>query len=479
VSRSPARVLLASLRRDPPEWAVHGLVDLRVVELAEECGVLPIAADVAVRHGVIPEVDVSSVLGDRRSDLSPAAVLLAARQQNRARHADLDAIRDMARAELEKAGVGFRHLKGGALRSAEVWRDFSARPTRDVDILVADAFEIPRIESALQERGFVHSDDVEKNRAWDDDHHDRPLVFPGRAGSLELHAASLVRQHRGRVSLDIPGPARDADLAATLRHIIVHAQLQDDALLQWRLPLVALLDVAFAIESGAITAAIILEGFDDRIARRAARVHLGEVGRLRGEVIPGGRVSALRWAVSRTLVGRPRLAHLVREVVFAPRALSRRVMSAREGRELGPVALALARWRFVRERVPRGIRSMPGDESTGSSPASTIEERPAMTQTDAAENVGGTGGGPSRQSGFEAVWSSSGLVLVDLGTDVLHHLNGPAAVVYDLVGGRSLDDLIDAFAALADEDHPTASSAVTAALDALAEIGAIAGWPPT
>jgi len=101
-----------------------------------------------------------------------------------------------------------------------------------------------------------------------------------------------------------------------------------------------------------------------------------------------------------------------------------------------------------------------------------------MTQTDAAENVGRTGSGPSRQSGFEAVWSSSGLVLVDLGTDVLHHLNGPAAVVYDLVGGRSLDELIDAFAALADEDRPTASSAVTAALDALAEIGAIAGWPP-
>lgn len=476
MSRSPARVLLASLRREPPEWALRGLLDLPLIELAEACGVLPVVAEVAVSHGVIPEVDAPSVLGDRRSDLSPAAALLAARQQNRARHADLDAIRDMARAELEKAGVGFRHLKGGALRSADIWRDFSARPTRDVDILVADAFEIPRIEAALQERGFVHSDDVEKNRAWDDDHHDRPLVFPGRAGSLELHAASLVRQHRGRVALDIPEPTHDADLAATLRHIIVHAQLQDDAILQLRLPLVALLDVAFAIESGAVTAADILGGFDDRLARRAARVHLGETARLRGEAIPGGRVSGLRWTVSSALVGRPRIAHLVRQIVFAPRALSRPVMSAREGRDLGPFAIAAARWRFLRDRVPRGVRSMPGDESTRSRPAPTIEGRLAMAQTD-GENAGRTGG-PARRSGFEAVWSSSGLVLVDLGTDVLHHLNGPAAVVYELVGDRSLDDLIDAFAALADEDRATASSAVTAALDALAEIGAVVGWPP-
>jgi len=226
MSRSPTRVLLAALRREPPDWALSGLVDLPVIELAEVSGVLPVVADVAVRHGLIPDVDAPSVLGDRRTVLSPAAVLLAARQQNRARHADLDAIRDIARAELDKAGIGFRHLKGGALRSAAVWHDFGARPTRDVDILVADAFEIPRIESALLERGFVHSDDVEKNRAWEDDHHDRPLVWPGRAGSLELHAASLVRQHRGRVALDIPAAGESGDLVTTLRHIIVHAQLQ-------------------------------------------------------------------------------------------------------------------------------------------------------------------------------------------------------------------------------------------------------------
>jgi len=481
MSRSPTRVLLAALRREPPDWALSGLLDLPVIELAEVSGVLPVVADVAVRHGLIPDVDAPSVLGDRRTVLSPAAVLLAARQQNRARHADLDAIRDIARAELDKAGIGFRHLKGGALRSAAVWHDFGARPTRDVDILVADAFEIPRIESALLERGFVHSDDVEKNRAWEDDHHDRPLVWPGRAGSLELHAASLVRQHRGRVALDIPAAGESGDLVTTLRHIIVHAQLQDDALLQGRLPLVALLDVAFAIENGLVTAADILHGWDDRLARKAARVHLGQIGRLRDERIPGGKVSALRWAFSSILFGRPRLAHVVREAVFAPRALSRPVMSAREGRELGPIALAMARWRFLLDRVPRGVRSM-SDTSIGSSSASrteqTTEERTAMAPTDADEDAGGTELGPARRNGFEAVWSSSGLVLVDLGTDVLHHLNGPAAVVYELVGGRSLDELIDAFAALADEDRPVASSAVTAALDALADIDAIAGWPP-
>lgn len=80
---------------------------------------------------------------------------------------------------------------------------------------------------------------------------------------------------------------------------------------------------------------------------------------------------------------------------------------------------------------------------------------------------------PSKSPGFEAAWSSSGLVLVDLGTDVLHHLNGPAAVVYELVGERTVDHIVESYAALAGLEKSDAEPVVDAALDRLVEIGSI------
>lgn len=468
--RTAGAVLLAAFQYDPPAWVAAGLARQDVIELAERHGILPVVAEVAVRHGVIPDIEVGSVFTARRDALSPPAVLLAAREENRTRHADLDAIRDLATQELSRAGVGFRHLKGGALRSAGVWRDFTARPTRDVDILVGDARAIPRIEAALLELGFERSDEVASSRAWEDDHHDRPLVFAGRSGSLELHAASLVRRHRDRLALDLPAIPGNEDIVTTLRHIVLHSELQDEAMLQLRLPIVALLDIAFAVEAGLVDPAAMIDGIDDRMARRAARVHVGLAARLRGTRIPGGKASALRWRLSSMLFAHPRWAYLVREAVFAPRALSRPTMEAREGRRLALFALARARWRFLRARIPRGMRGIPQTETAiASAMPPNRGARPMDKTTDATEQ-------PAKNAGFEAAWSSSGLVLVDLATDVLHHLNAPAAVVYELIGGRSARELADAYAALAEVSDSDAQKVVKVALDHLAEIGAVAGW---
>jgi len=84
---------------------------------------------------------------------------------------------------------------------------------------------------------------------------------------------------------------------------------------------------------------------------------------------------------------------------------------------------------------------------------------------------------PVKTDGFEAVWSSSGLVLVDLAQDVLHHLNEPAAVVYDLVGDRSAAQIAEAFAVLAEFSDSDARDATATALAGLASIGAITHWP--
>jgi len=466
---SAGAALLAALRRDPPAWALARLTDLDVVGVADRHGVLPVLADVAVRHGVLPELPDGDIAA-RHSGLSGAGILLAARAEARARHRDLDEIRATAESELAAAGVGFRHLKGGALRATEVWPDIRTRPMRDVDILVADALAIPRIEAALLERGFEPSDDVAHDPAWDDDHHDRPLLLPGRAGSLELHAAALVRRHRDRLDLDVPADGRDADLPVTLRHIVLHAQLQDDALLQFRLPLVALLDVAFAVESGAVSAEELVSGTVDPVARRAMRRHLGLAGRLRVERIPGGRVSGLRWTISTALLARPRAAHLVRELAFAPRALSRPVMSARRGRELRGWDLARERWRFLRTRVPRGWRGgsdLPAAQEQ-TEPTARPEGVPMPDPVGPLDH-------PVPADGFEAVWSSTGLVLVDQATDVLHHLNAPAAVVYDLLGERTVAELAAAYAALAEVSEAEAQEVVTQALGGLAAIGAVRG----
>jgi hypothetical protein len=471
MTRSAGAVLLAAFRHDPPAWAVADLTRLDVVELADLHGVLPLLAEVAVRQHAIPDIEAAPVLSTRHEALSPTAVLLAAREQNRIRHADLDEIRDLATQELARADVGFRHLKGGALRSAGVWGNFAARPTRDVDILVADALAIPQVESALIARGFERSDEVETSAAWEDDHHDKPLVFAGRSGSLELHAASLVRRHRDRLTLDLPAAPGDEDIVTTLRHIALHSELQDEAMLQFRLPIVALLDIAFAVEAGLVDPEVLINGIDDRVARRAARVHVGLAARLRGTRIPAGRASALRWALSSALFGHPRRAQLMREAVFAPRALSRPTMEAREGRRLSVVALAHARWRFLRARIPRGVRSISQAEIALTATPSPIEGAHHMDETtDATEN-------PTKKPGFEAAWSSSGLVLVNLATDVLHHLNAPAGVVYELIGDRSVQELVDSYAALAEVDAAAVRGVVEAALDSLAEIGAVIGWP--
>ena len=84
---------------------------------------------------------------------------------------------------------------------------------------------------------------------------------------------------------------------------------------------------------------------------------------------------------------------------------------------------------------------------------------------------------PAKAAGFEAAWSSSGLVLVDLATDVLHHLNAPAAVVYELVGDRSTTELSEMYGALAEVGADDAQKVVNVALRSLAEIGAVTGWP--
>ncbi len=483
MTRSPGAVLLASLRRDPPRWALDGLCELAVVQLAEAHGILPAVAEIAARHALIPELG-DTVLPERRDDLSPMAVLLSARRESRSRHVDLDATRDDAERALRALGVPYRHLKGGALRQAGVWADFTARPTRDVDILVADPLVIPTIEEALIAEGFRRSDDVATSRAWQDDHHDRPLVREDRAGSLELHAAALVTQHRSRITLDVSSRGDRPDLATTLRHIIIHAELQDDALLQWRLPIVSLLDVAFALESGALTGPDLIEGLDDRSARRAARIHLGLAGRLRGIRFAGSAPTALRWAASAWLFCHPLAAYLVREVASAPRALSRPVMSARLGQPLRGAALAGARLRFLRARVlraargARGLRAhsssngaarmIPVEHAEPTTPHAGTKERPVSEPA--------WGSVPALADGFEAVWSSSGLVLVDLEKDVLHHLNQPAAVVYDLVGGRSAAEIAAAFSALGELPEAEARAAVATALASLAAIGSITGW---
>jgi hypothetical protein len=465
---------------------LDGLCELAVIELAEVHGILPIVAEIAARHALIPEVGGSALL-ERRDALSPMAVLLSARRESRARHVDLDATREDAERVLRDHGVPYRHLKGGALRLAGVWADFTARPTRDVDILVADPLAIPAIEKTLIAEGFRRSDEVATSRAWQDDHHDQPLVRGDRAGSLELHAAALVKRHRSRIVLDVSSQGDDPDLATTLRHIIIHADLQDDALLQWRLPIVSLLDVAFALESGALTGSQLIEGLDDRSARRAARIHLGLAGRLRGIRFAGSAPTALRWWASAWLFAHPLAAYLMREAAFAPRALSRPVMSARLGRPMYGTALARARVDFLLTRVPlgaRGARGVRGNSHGGVAARMIPVERvePMTPRAGVGERLvrePDWGVIPALADGFEAVWSSSGLVLVDLEKDVLHHLNQPAAVVYDLVGDRSAAEIAAAFSALAELSEAESREAVAFALASLGAIGSVTGWPAT
>ncbi len=343
------------------------LCDSRVVAEAGRQGVLPVVADLAVRRGVVPDLPaaVALAVGDRVTGLSPTAALLVALERNRAMASDLAELERRARAAAPD--IPMIALKGAAIRRHPIWPDPGVRPRRDVDLWLPGEGRLPGEDClaaatrGMLAAGFAPVTDLATSARWADDHHDAPLTADGLRGSVELHRHPTIAAVRAVCPpLEVVPGADGPQLTprSLLVHVIVHAQLQDFAHRLCRLPLIALLDVAYALAAGVVTEDE-LRGYAGPALRRPVDFHLYCARRLRGNAGPArGPVRPalwLRWHVALVLLGAPRAAALEREVLLAPTALSRSAMERRAGGRLGRRALWLHRLRFVRDRGPAAL----------------------------------------------------------------------------------------------------------------------------
>lgn len=347
-----ARRLLRLLRTDPGPDAAAQILRADVVGEASRLGLLPVLAGVAVRLGVIPDSSpgVLAVLGDRRLNLSPSVALIAARHENRKRHADLTELERLTRQVLPD--VPLVALKGAALSAHAIWPQADERPRRDIDLWCPTPADVVPATERLQDHGFHESHDAVPGAAWVDDHHDLPLLFGDLSGSLELHRYPTIESIRDTIALSTRSTATGIELTpeSLLLHVIVHTQLQDYSLVLCRLPIIPLLDVAYALESGFIAESGLRASATSPAARRAVGFHLYCAARLRGGRPPASWAMRVRWHFAVAMLGSAHLATLHRELVLAPMALSRSVMEKREGRRLSVLALAAARLRFLTVR---------------------------------------------------------------------------------------------------------------------------------
>jgi hypothetical protein len=358
MTRAAVRVLLGLLAREPEPELASRAADPAVVEAAARLGVLPILAGVAVRLGRLPDAadTVAATLGDRRSGLSPGAALLAARYDNRKRQEDL--------ALLEARTVRLLHpfrlvpLKGAALRAHSVWPYDLERPQRDIDLWCPERSAASLAHFHLRRNGYVAAKEQQKRQAWTDDHHDDALVVEGLSGSVEIHRNPLAEHARWAAYYPLLNTPDGVELTPTalILHVILHAQLQDSAFALRRLPIVALLDVAYALESSFVTAEQLRSAAAGIGVERAVEYHLYCVERLRGRTSGANRSMERRWRWAVLFLAMPRLAILQQELFLSAQALSRRRMELRAGRSLRPVPLLLLRAQVVMSRGARAAR---------------------------------------------------------------------------------------------------------------------------
>ena len=92
--------------------------------------------------------------------------------------------------------MGAVPLKGWHGLLAGWWPDPAARVMRDLDVLVSE-HDAPRAAQVLGDLGYLAMAGDHDPHA---DHELAPVHLPGRAGSIEIHTAVLVRRWRARLA---------------------------------------------------------------------------------------------------------------------------------------------------------------------------------------------------------------------------------------------------------------------------------------
>ncbi|CAN5441799.1 hypothetical protein BH10ACT1_BH10ACT1_33980 [soil metagenome] len=300
-------------------------------------------------------------VADRRPD--HGSVLLAAEAAhaaNAARTADLlDQAGDALRT-LSIAGLRVAPLKGIDALLTGRYADPAARTMTDVDLLV-DPADAARAAAVLDDLGYRTAPDAPPNS------HQLPAVeAPGRAGSIELHTHLATERWAGVVpaadALDAASAASDGSglrLTRTdsLTHLVLHAQLHDEAHLLGRLALRSLHETALALEADEdVDWDVVAHRFAAAGQAAALRAHLQQVLLLFGIEPPLAltATSRVRAQAVIALDDHPAGARLVEQAAYLPRALSAERMADLHG-ATGPSALLRAR----ATHLARGLRHRP------------------------------------------------------------------------------------------------------------------------
>lgn len=361
--------LLAPGPRPEPGPLADGVLDpaglAAVLAAADRHGLVPAAWSRSLERGDVAPVPASlrRFVAERRT--GPGAPLLAAEAAHAANAARVADLVDQARrvlAVLAAEGLRVAPLKGADALLTGRYPDPAARTMTDVDLLV-DAADARRAAAVLADLGYREAADAPPN-----DHQLPAVLAPGRAGSIELHTSLAAARWAGVLPpagvLDAAAVAPDGTglrLGRThsLTHLVLHAQLHDEAHLLGRLALRSLHETALALDRAEdVDWDEVARPFADAGRLGALRAHLQQVELLLGVASPLALTprSRARARIVVALDERPAVAHQVVRAAYLPRALSAARMAELHG-AAGPASLLRARVGHVGRGLVRSGRA--------------------------------------------------------------------------------------------------------------------------
>ncbi len=362
--RGPLHSLCALVNPDGPTTVLPAPPRLApVMQVADRHGLAPALWSHLASAGLVAPAPATlrSFVSERFGGTGPGLLALESVYSRNAER--LDDLTDQATTALEAltaAGIAVAPLKGMDAVLTGRYSDPASRTMTDIDLLIGPG-DAGRSVGILSDLGYHPVAEP------DSPHHLAPLAVEGRAGSIELHTALAsarwesvlaAREVLDRAAAVTDGSGLRLSRTDSVAHLIVHAQLQDEAYMLFLLPLRALHETALALtRSEEIDWSSIDARFTATGRRAALAGHLDATHKLFGSHAPlatSTRVHAHRWATV-ALDSNSRVRRVVGQVAFLPRSLSADRMTGLYD-ATGTAAIWGARLRHVGRRAAARLR---------------------------------------------------------------------------------------------------------------------------
>lgn len=342
-----------------------------VVALAQDERVLPTLGGILVAGGLAeePPVALARFVATSARPLGPLQLAAVTATLGRERNRDLDEQIGLLAEALAMADADGVLLKGAGVLVAEA---NELRQLTDIDVLIRPTERVPAVRAAMLSLGYRDAtleEYPEPTNVITDEHQLRPMLIPGRAGSVELHRSILQSEYDPLLPADeaaatlVPRGRRLHTLSPehAALHCIVHAFITDQAYRHYDLSLRAALDLTDILtreKSGGVLRFLLRRAeTSEAVLRHSIIAALTMVESLTGVPVTAGcsvvaRRRAAAWVrIARRLATRPRLHAAVAHARMVPFAMRVDRMEARVGRPLSQWELAVERVRFLARRT--------------------------------------------------------------------------------------------------------------------------------